>query len=292
MTERAHVPVLLKEAMEGLNIRSQGVYVDATFGFGGHAKEILKNLGPKGKIIGIEVDGETYDYSKTLFEHDESVLLYHCNFVDAFGSGLSRYRGQVDGILFDLGVNSYQIKESGRGMSFLKNEYLDMRLDQKSNLTASKVLNSYSREELEEILKNVDERFARVIARRITEERKIKKIETTEDLIAIVKSVKSFRGKIHPATLTFMALRLEVNRELENLADGLKKSIPYLRSGGRLVVISFHSGEDRIVKRFLREEAKRGVIKIVNKKVIRSTWEERKKNPLSRSAKMRVAEKC
>ena len=122
MTERAHVPVLLKEAMEGLNICSQGVYIDTTFGFGGHAKEILKNLGPKGKIIGIEVDGETYDYSKTLFEHDESVLLYHSNFVDAFGSGLSRYRGQVDGILFDLGVNSYQIKESGRGMSFLKND--------------------------------------------------------------------------------------------------------------------------------------------------------------------------
>jgi len=189
-----------------------------------------------------------------------------------------------------LGTNLFQIKESKRGFSFLKNEKLDMRLNVKSNLTAEKIVNSYSRERLEEMLKNVDERFARVIAKRITEARRKKRIETTTELANLVRSVKYQKGRIHSATLTFMALRIEVNNELENLKKALTKSIKILDKDGRLVVISFHSGEDRIVKNFLKESEKRGLLKTINKKVIMPSRAEQIANPMSRSAKMRVAE--
>jgi 16S rRNA (cytosine1402-N4)-methyltransferase len=288
--ENIHKTVLQKEAVEALNLKPNGVYIDATFGFGGHTREILSKKVKNIKVIGIEADKEIYGHTKNLFKSDKAVSIHRSNFIDV-PDILSTCRiGKVSGIVFDLGTNLFQIKESGRGFSFLKNEKLDMRLDLDSDLTAQDVVNSYTREELEEILKRVDERFARVIAKRITEIRKKKRIETTDELVSIVRSVKAQRGKTNPATLTFMALRIEVNEEFKNLLKALENSLEVLESGGRLVVISFHSGEDRIVKNFLREMHRQGKIRIINKKVIIPSRAEQISNRLSRSAKMRVAE--
>jgi len=288
--EALHTTVLLHEAVEALNIKPNGVYIDATFGFGGHTKEILNQKNFNGRVIGIEVDKKIYDYAKNTFKSYKNLSLYNGNFVNVDRIALSFNLDQVAGIIFDLGTNLFQIKESGRGFSFLKNERLDMRLDLSSDLTAEKIVNSYPRERLEEILKNVDERFYRPIARKITETRRKKRIETTDELVAIVRSVKAQHGKTNPATLTFMALRIEANNELENLKQALTKSTGILEKDGKLVVISFHSGEDRIVKQFLRESQKQGFLKIINKKVIIPSRAEQIKNPMSRSAKMRVAE--
>jgi 16S rRNA (cytosine1402-N4)-methyltransferase len=288
--EALHTTVLLHESVEALNVKPRGVYIDATFGFGGHSREILGKKGFKGRIIGIEVDKQIYDYAKNTFKSYKNLSLYNGNFIDVDRIALSFDLDKVSGILYDLGTNLFQIRESKRGFSFLKNERLDMRLNLKNDLTAERVVNSYTREELEEVLRNVDERFSRPIAKKITEERRKKRIETTEQLAQLVETVKYRKGKTHPATLTFMALRIEVNNELENLKSALTKSIKVLEKGGRLVVISFHSGEDRIVKNFLRESAKQGLLKIINKKVITPGRVEEIANPMSRSAKMRVAE--
>jgi len=285
-----HKPVLLQEAIKGLNIKKNGTYIDATFGFGGHAKEILKKIGKRGKLIGIEIDSEIYAKAKSLFKHCKNLSLYNCNFIYVDRLVLSDSISKVDGILFDLGINVYQIKKSVRGFSFLENEKLDMRFDSKQELDAYKVINYYSQEELEKIFKNTDERKSRQIAKAIVESRKKQKIRTTFDLVEIIEKVKKRKGRIHPATLVFMALRIEVNKELENLEKALENSLKILRKGGRIVVISFHSGEDRIVKHFLKEKAKQGILKIVNKKVIKPSWEEIKKNPLARSAKLRIGE--
>lgn len=288
--EALHTTVLLREAVDALNIEPSGVYIDATFGFGGHSREILSRKNFKGQVIGIEVDKEIYDYGKNTFKHYKNLSLYNGNFVDVDRIAISSHLDQVSGILYDLGTNLFQIKESGRGFSFLKNERLDMRLDQSSDLTAEEIVNSYPREKLEEIFKNVDERFARVIAKKITEVRKKKRIETTDELVAVVRSVKAQHGKTNPATLTFMGLRIEVNEEFKNLIKSLENSLKVLKSGGRLVIISFHSGEDRIVKNFLREAAKQGKVRLINKKVIIPGRAEQIENRLSRSAKMRIAE--
>ena len=288
--ENIHKTVLRSEAVEALNLKTGGVYVDATFGFGGHTKEILSRNISNIKIIGIEVDKEIYEHANNLFKSDKTLFISNSNFINVPSILLSRGFGKIDGIIFDLGTNLFQIKQSGRGFSFLKNEKLDMRLDKNNGLTAEKIVNSYSREKLEEILKNVDERFYRPIAKRITESRRRKRIETTQDLANLIKTVKYQRGRIHPATLTFMALRLEVNNELENLKKALENSLKILNKNGRIAVISFHSGEDRIVKSFFREKAERGLIKIINKKVIVPGRTEQMRNPMSRSAKMRIAE--
>lgn len=291
METKHHTTVLLQEAINALNVQPNGVYIDATFGFGGHSKEILNKKNFKGRVIGIEVDKEIYDHAKNSFKSCKNLSLYNSNFINVDRVSLAFNLDQVSGILFDLGTNLFQIRGSGRGFSFLKNEKLDMRLDLNGDLTAEKIVNSYPRERLGEILKNVDERFYRPIAKKITEVRRKKRIETTEELANLVRSVKYQKGKIHPATLTFMALRIEANDELENLKKALTKSIEILEKNGRLVVISFHSGEDRIVKQFLRESEKQGLIKIINKKVIIPSREEQIINPMSRSAKMRVAER-
>jgi len=287
--EIKHTTVLKEEAVDGLKVRDDGIYIDATFGLGGHSTEILsraKNV----KVIGIEVDKEIYKYAKNNFSHNKNISLYNSNFIDVGDVVVSHRLAKVDGVIFDCGTNVYQIKDSGRGFSFLKNERLDMRLDQDGDLTAEMIVNSYPKEELERIFKNVDERFSRPIAKRITEERKKQRIETTEQLVNIVRSVKRQTGKTNPATLVFMALRIEVNNELENLEKGIEECLKVVKSGGRVVVISFHSGEDRIVKRLFKEKEKAGAIKIINKKVIIPERDELLKNPLSRSAKMRIVE--
>lgn len=291
MIKNIHTTVLRQEAVEALNLKPNGTYVDATFGFGGHSLEILNNKNFKGQLFGIEVDKQVYEHAKHIFKSYKNLSLCHCNFVDVDRFLISCGALPIDGIIFDLGANLFQIKESGRGFSFLKNEKLDMRLDRSLPLTAEKIVNSYTREELEEILKNVDERFYRPIAKRITESRKKKRIVTTEDLAEVVKSVKYQKGRIHPATLTFMALRIEVNNELDTLKQALEKNLKILNNGGRMVVISFHSGEDRIVKNFFKEKEKNGDLKIINKRVIVASRAEQISNPMSRSAKMRVAEK-
>ncbi len=167
---------------------------------------------------------------------------------------------------------------------------MDMRLDQDQELDAEKIVNSYPKERLEEIFKNIDERKYYQIAKEIVSSRKKKRIRTTYDLVEVVERVKKRRGRINPATKVFMALRMEVNNETENLKKALRNSLKILRDKGRMVVISFHSGEDRIVKRFFKEKSKEGILRIINKKVITPSYEETKENPLSRSAKMRVAE--
>uniref|UniRef100_A0A7C4R3P6 Ribosomal RNA small subunit methyltransferase H n=1 Tax=candidate division CPR3 bacterium TaxID=2268181 RepID=A0A7C4R3P6_UNCC3 len=288
--ENIHTTVLRSEVVDALNLKENGTYIDATFGFGGHTKEIIEKGISNIKVIGIEVDKEIYDNAKNLFKSSKNVFIYNSNFIDVADIVVSCGLDKVDGIIFDLGTNLYQIKESGRGFSFLKNEKLDMRLDLDSDLTAEKIVNSYKREDLERVLKSVDERFYRPIAKKITEFRKKKRIVTTDELVEIVESVKYRKGKIHPATLTFMALRIEINQELENIKKALENSLKILNKKGRLVVITFHSGEDRIVKNFFREKSKEGILKIINKKVILPARQEQKENPPSRSAKMRVVE--
>lgn len=286
--ETIHKPVMLQETIEALQIKPGGTYIDMTFGFGGHSREILKKLNKEGRLIGIEADKDVYDKASNLFKNHKNLSLYNCNNVDVGSFVLDK----VDGIIFDLGTNIYQIKEGGRGFSFLKDEKLDMRLDVDNNpVTAAMILAQYSKEELEDIFFQVNEPFYRRIAKEIVETRKRQKIETTFQLVDLIKRVKRQRGKTNPATLAFMALRITVNKEYENLKIALRESLNLLKSGGRMVVITFHSGEDRIVKRYFQEEKKSARLLIINKKVIIPERKEIIENPLSRSAKIRVIEK-
>ncbi|MBI2448588.1 16S rRNA (cytosine(1402)-N(4))-methyltransferase RsmH [Candidatus Microgenomates bacterium] len=286
----AHIPVLLAESIEALNIVPDGTYVDATLGFGGHSVAILKKLN-QGKLIGIEIDKNTYDQAKSLFSDRENVFLHCSNFVNAFGSFVPHSFGQVDGILFDLGVNVHQIKESDKGLSFLKNQYLDMRLSESNGPTAADIISSSGEQELVEIFKKADERFARPIAKKIIEQRRRAKIETTDQLAELVGSIKKRRGRTHPATQVFMALRMTVNKELENISKALPDAVEILKPGGRIAVITFHSTEDRLVKNIFKELVAVKKIKLINKKVITASRKEQLSNPLSRSAKLRIGER-
>ncbi|MFA7309152.1 MAG: 16S rRNA (cytosine(1402)-N(4))-methyltransferase RsmH [Patescibacteria group bacterium] len=290
MPESHHIPVLLDEVITGLQIKPDGVYVDGTFGYGGHSFAIASRL-KKGKVIGFEVDKNVYEHTKHSSKLGKNVFLYNRHFVDAFESFLPYSIDQVDGILFDLGTNVVQIKESGRGFSFVGDEPLDMRLDLSQRTTAADIVNSYTRSQLEEILQKVDESFYKQIAKSIVETRAKKKILTSQQLVEVVERVKFRRGKIHPATLTFMALRIETNDELGVIEKVLPLAFERLKPGGRLAVISFHSGEDTIVKHFFKEKKQEREAILINKKVIIATREEERRNPPSRSAKLRILEK-
>jgi 16S rRNA (cytosine1402-N4)-methyltransferase len=289
--EKSHKPVLLKETIEWLGVEKNKNYVDCTIGEGGHAREILKKNGPKGKVLGIEIDPELYKKLKK--EKLERLILVndsHSNLKEIIERENFK---KIHGILFDLGISSWHIEKSGRGFSFLRDEPLTMRYDWRQKLTAEKIVNEWSEKEIERILKEYgEERFAKRISREIVRARKVKSIKTTFQLVEVIKkAVPSFyqHQRIHFATKTFQALRIAVNNELENLKIALPQAIDVLEKGGRLIVISFHSLEDRIVKNFLKGKEKEGEIKILTKKPIRPSKEEIRKNPRSRSAKLRAA---
>jgi 16S rRNA (cytosine1402-N4)-methyltransferase len=307
----SHVTVLLAEAVAALAVRPDGVYVDATFGRGGHTREILSQLGASGRVIALDRDPVAIEAGQALVASDSRLTLVHAHFsalaqvLDAQGLA------QVDGILMDIGVSSPQLDTPERGMSFRFDAPLDMRMDTTQGITAAEFLASATQSELERVVRDYgEERFAHAIAKALVAARLERGITSTGELATLVASVVRTRepGQ-HPATRTFQALRIHVNRELEELSLSLPVAIDRLRSdewGGRLAVISFHSLEDRITKRALREAAQplqppKGVpvraadlpqplIRLVGKPIYPSDAEV-KRNPRSRSAVLRVAEK-
>ncbi|MFN3813106.1 MAG: 16S rRNA (cytosine(1402)-N(4))-methyltransferase RsmH [Aquificaceae bacterium] len=284
-----HVPVLIEESVN-LLIGEGHTYVDATVGLGGHAKRILEK-DPKSYVIGIDRDPYALEMAKeNLKEFEGRFSLYHANFTDLDEVLKQEKVSSVDGFLFDLGVSMLQLKSS-RGFSFQRDEPLDMRMNPEDKKTAHQVVNTYSERELERIFSEYgEERNAKKIAKAIVLNRKIKPIETTGELVNLILSLVPKRyGRIHPATKVFQAIRIEVNEELKSLEVALEKTLSFLSKGGRLVVISFHSLEDRIVKNFFRRH--KDVIRPLTKSPIRPSIEEARGNPASRSAKLRAGER-
>ena len=307
--EFKHKPVLLEETINGLNIKQNGIYVDGTLGGAGHSKEILKQLSSKGLLVGIDRDEEALKAAKENLKEFQNVKYIHGNHDEITEILESLDVKEVDGILLDLGVSSYQLDERNRGFSYLGNNELDMRMDKTQPLTAKKVVNTYSEEELANIIYEYgEEKFSRQIARKICEYRKNKEIETTEELVNIIeKSMPAFAKKDgHPAKRTFQAIRIEVNDEIKPLYNTVRNCIKLLKPGGRLCIITFHSLEDRAVKNaYIDAQGKCtcpkdlpycvcGAIsegKIINKKPIIATEKEQEENSRSKSAKLRIFEK-
>ena len=283
----AHIPVLLKEAIEYLNPKEGDTILDATFGGGGHAREILKRIGEKGKLIAMDQD----------ISSQSSVISNQIVFINANFRDLDKVvKEKIDGALFDLGFSSDQLDESGRGFSFQKDEPLLMTLKseiESGDLTAREIINNWREEEIADVLyKYGEERYSRRIAKAIIKRRRKNQIETTFDLVDVVRSsvpaVYRNNRRINCATRTFQALRIAVNDELSALEEGLRKAWDALNKEGRLVVISFHSLEDRIVKNFFRDKKQASEGKILTKKPVTPAEEEIKNNPRSRSAKIRA----
>lgn len=298
MTEVEHTPVMLKEVVEFLAPQEGGIYVDCTLGGGGHSKEILNLIGPTGRLIGLDKDESALRRSKEILApYFEQVVFIHSDFRRMADILQELQIGQVDGILFDLGVSSYQVLEPERGFSYKYDAALDMRMNTEAKTTAADLVNNLSEKELAEIIfRYGEERWARRIASFIVDRRKRTPINSTAQLVEIVKAAIPARARRrgpHPARRTFMALRIAVNDELAGVEEGLRAGITFLRPGGRIVAISFHSLEDRIVKHVFREHAapSRSVIRILTKKPLLPETEEVKANPRSRSAKLRAAEK-
>jgi 16S rRNA (cytosine1402-N4)-methyltransferase len=306
MSVPVHVPVLLDEVIAGLQARRGGYFVDCTVGLGGHAAAILEIISPSGKLLGIDADPEAIKISQDkLSDYGEAVTLVNDNFVNLEAIYRRHHFHPVDGILFDLGVSSLQLDTAERGFSFHLDAPLNMRFDTELGLTASDIVNSFSEQELAKLIEKYgEERHSRRIARHIVQNRPI---ATTVELARLIEqTLGGKRAKIHPATRTFMALRIAVNNELQNLELALKQTIDLLRPGGRLTVISYHSLEDRIVKQFMRDAASSCLcppgtvichcghtptLKLISRKVIKPTSLEIESNPRSRSAKLRIAER-
>lgn len=293
-----HIPVLQKEVLEYLNPKSNENFIDGTFGGGGHTLAILEKNEPKGMVLGIDADPELLKNAENNIQNTEykNRLVLSCgNFANLKEIAGKEKFTNVSGIIFDLGMSSWHLEISGRGFSFSKKEPLDMRYDARNPLTAEKILNYWSSSEIEKILREFgEERFSRQIAQSILEERKLKPIKNSFQLIEILKRAVPFRHqhqKLHFATRTFQALRIAVNDELNNFKNALPQAIEILKPGGKLVVISFHSLEDRIIKNFLKEKSEENLIIILTKKPVGPQNEEIKINRRSRSAKLRAAEK-
>lgn len=309
MSGNAHVPVLLGPVLDGLDIKQDGCYVDATFGRGGHASAILERLGTKGRLIALDRDAQAIATAAASLTDDPRVQLIRSDFADlATCMGERGLTGQVDGLLLDLGVSSPQLDEAERGFSFLRDGPLDMRMDTQQALSAAHWLASVDEKTLKKVLYEYgEEQDAPRIARAIVAARASARIETTGRLAEIVASVvPAHARKKHPATKTFQAIRIFVNDELRQLEAVLQQSIDVLRRGGRLCVISFHSLEDRIVKRFMRNASReseqyRGMpnvpaefqprLRLVGKDIV-ATSDEIARNVRARSARLRVAERC
>lgn len=307
--EFKHKPVLLEETIQGLKIKENGIYVDGTLGGAGHSKEILKKLSPEGLLIGIDRDTEALKAAGENLKEFQNVKYVHGNHDEIEEIFEQLGIQEVDGILLDLGVSSYQLDERERGFSYLGNNELDMRMDKTQTLTAKEVVNTYSEENLANIIYEYgEERFSRQIAKKICEYRKNKEIETTQELVNIIeKSMPAFAKKEgHPAKRTFQAIRIEVNDEIKPLYNTVKSCIKHLKSGGRLCIITFHSLEDRAVKNAYADSIGKCTCpkdlpycvcgaklegKIINKKPIIATEEEQNENSRSKSAKLRIFEK-
>lgn len=308
-----HIPVLLKEAVEILNPSNGDFFIDGTLGLGGHAREIAKRIGKKGTLLAIDWDGENIKRAESeIRDWEPKVILANDNFADLNEILDENALGKADGLLLDLGFSSEQLEKSGKGFSFLKDEILDMRYEASAagqpvrrpesglarrrrsveRQTAAEIINSFREEDLAEIFWRFgEERFSRKIAKEIVVSRRKKKILTTFELVEIIKKSvpkKYEKGRIHPATRTFQALRIYVNSELENLEKVLSDLENILKPGKKAAIISFHSLEDRLVKDCFRKMAREGRAKILTKKPITASEEELKSNPRARSAKMRA----
>lgn len=305
-----HQAVLLNEAVKNLNIKEDGIYLDGTLGRAGHSSEILKHLSKKGKLIAVDRDTAAIKAVREKFPAEDRLILEHSNFQD-FDQVFAKLGIEaVDGMLFDLGVSSPQLDNPERGFSYQNDGPLDMRMNPEQSLTARDIVNNYSQAQLEEIISEYgEENWAARIAEFIVKMRQEKEISTTGDLVevikaAIPKAVRRSGG--HPARRTFQALRIETNNELEQLKNLIDKAVSYLNPGGRLVIITFHSLEDRIVKHKFRDLAndctcppdfpicvcdKTAEVKVITRSPIQASKTEKEANPRSRSAKMRVAEK-
>jgi len=306
MLKPAHIPVLVEETVEALAVQPGGRYIDCTLGSGGHAAAILERSSPGGQLLGIDADPEAIKIARASLEvYSGSTLLINENFVNLEAICYKHDFLPVHGILFDLGLSSMQLNGNGRGFSFQHDAPLDMRLNPNQELTAADIVNTYSENELAHLIRTYgEEGRSRRIARRIVQERPIR---TTLKLAQTIERViGTRRGRIHPATKTFQALRISVNREFEHLESALRQAVSLLGFEGRLVIISYHSLEDRIAKQFMQREA-RGCIcppgiptcvcghtaslRLVRKRVITPSLAEVQVNPRSRSARLRVVER-
>lgn len=304
-----HYSVLLNESIENLNIKEDGMYVDATMGYAGHSSNILKRI-KKGFLFAFDNDSEAIKYADELLSKiGNNYQIFHTNFVNMKETLAIQNINRVDGILFDLGFSSPQIDDESRGFSFMSDSRLDMRMNQDQSLDAQKIVNDYSYEELVDIFFSYgEEKMSKVIAKKIIEKRKVKPIYSTLELVDIIKSATgaNYFYKNHPERKIFQAIRIEVNNELSVLESVLPEAINLLNKGGRICVITFHSLEDKIVKKIFKkysevDEVVKGLpqipdeykplIKIVNKKVILPSQKELEENSRSASAKLRVIER-
>lgn len=309
--EFAHIPVMLNECLEGLNIKADGTYVDGTVGGAGHSIEIVKRLSENGRLICVDKDEDALKAAgERLAPYKDRVTFIHDDYKNLVNELDSIGVGKVDGILLDLGVSSYQLDNAERGFSYMKDAPLDMRMDRSQRISAHEVVNGYTESELARILFDYgEEKLARQIARNIVRERSEKPIETTLELAKIVEDTypAKTRWKFgHPAKRTFQAIRIEVNDELSSLGEAVTAMARRLEKGGRMAVITFHSLEDRIVKSAFKELSlactcppdfpvcicgKVQEVELVNKKPITASEEELENNSRSQSAKLRVIEK-
>lgn len=293
-----HIPVLINQVLKLLEIKQEGVYIDCTLGAGGHSEEILKTPNFNGRLYAIEADERNLAEAEKRLNDYSNVHLIRDNFenLDTIGQKILEEDGHIDGILFDLGLSSLHVDEAERGFSFQHEGPLDMRYDTRQKRTAADIIHHYSLKDLFFIFRTYgEEKFAHRIASEIIRSRKSQPFKTTLQLADFIAARIPHGGhrryKIHPATRIFQALRIATNREIEVLQTGLAGAVKILSPRGRLVVISYHSLEDRIVKHFFKAEAAQGHLKILTKKPIPPDLDEINNNPRSRSAKLRAAEK-
>jgi len=301
-----HVPVLLHESLQGLRIKGDGTYIDCTFGRGGHSQLLLESLTSQGRLFLLDQDPSAIEYAQQKFGGDERVKIIHQTFANLAKVGRDHnLLASADGIFLDLGVSSPQLDEAQRGFSFSHDGPLDMRMNTSAGITAAEWLANVSMKEFTNVLYEFgEERHSKKIASKVLEEQQVSAITTTKRLAEIIKTCypSNYQG-IHPATRTFQAIRIAINEELQSLQKGLDAAFDLLNGGGRLVVISFHSLEDRMVKRFIRDTRQEDLLpklpvmpelndhlKSVGK-LIRPSEKELEANPRSRSARLRVAEK-
>ncbi|MDD5146516.1 MAG: 16S rRNA (cytosine(1402)-N(4))-methyltransferase RsmH [Candidatus Pacebacteria bacterium] len=288
-----HTPVLKEEVLYYLNPKPGENFIDATCGFAGHSQAILEKNAPNGKVLGIEWDQQAFEAIQK--ESIEGLLVVNDSYADLQNILNQNNLGKISGVLFDLGMSSDQVDKAERGFSFTKDGPLDMRFSQNQELTAAQIVNQWPQQDIAHILRDFgQERFYKLIAKNIIKRRQRQRIIGTHQLVDIIKEIvprAALRGRTHPATKTFQALRITVNNELGNLEKALPQALQILEKGGRLCVISFHSLEDKIVKNFFKEQAKAGIISLLTKKPIIPQTKEIQLNPRSRSAKLRAAVK-
>ena len=289
VSDVTHKPVMLKEVLDILQPKPGGRYIDCTIGDGGHSKAILEKSSPDGILVGIDRDPISIERSRiNLAQYKDRIILVQGNFSSLCSLVGPTNIDKFDGILFDLGVSSVQLATPDRGFSFNIDGPLDMRMDMSIPITAHQIVNSYSLEKLFDIFWNFgEERYSRVIAKAIVDYRKKKEISSSKELADLISKVVKRRGRIHPATKVFMALRIYINRELENLREAIPQAISLLAPGGRLCIISYHSLEDRIVKNMFKESGE----KVITQSPIKLTREELISNRRARSARLRGLEK-